>query len=527
MEKAVIYARYSSDKQTEQSIEGQVRECEIFAKAKNLSIIGKYVDRAMTGKADKRPDFQRLVKDSAKGLFDYVIVYQLDRFARNRFDSAHYKHLLKKNGVKVLSAKENIADDPSGILMETVLEGMAEYYSAELAQKVKRGMYEGFLKGHTSGSGCYGYDLIPVDPSNSNSKTKKFVVNKAESEIVRQVFDMYVGGKTLKEIRTWLQVNNIKNKQGKIYHLNTITRMITNPKYIGTLTFGEQVRENAIPPIVDKEIFEQAQRRAVRNKKNVNSFKSKERYLLSMKTICGFCKKPIAADSGTSKQGHMIRYYKCYTKKKLGLSCDKVQHGKDKLEFGVVRAIMNKLQEQGMIEMIAKQIVEYNNEMQTNPKLEHYESQLRECGKSLDNIMRAVEQGLFNSKTQERMLQLESEKADLIFRIDGEKLDVPIKLNELELIFWFKQFIDGDVNDEKHRERLIDTFINKIILWNEKAYVTFNIKGVDGSNLTFDEIVGSFQTKSEQVKGSTHSHLVTHPGLEPGTTSLKVRCSTN
>ena len=150
MEKAVIYARYSSDKQTEQSIEGQVRECEAFAKAKNLSIIGKYFDRAMSGTVAKRPDFQRMIKDSNKGLFDYVIVYQLDRFARNRYDSAHYKHILKKNNVKVLSAKENIADDPSGILMETVLEGMAEYYSAELAQKVKRGLYDGFLKGHNS-----------------------------------------------------------------------------------------------------------------------------------------------------------------------------------------------------------------------------------------------------------------------------------------------------------------------------------------------------------------------------------------
>jgi len=156
MEKAVIYARYSSDKQTEQSIEGQVRECEAFAKSKNLTIIGRYFDRALSGKADKRPDFQKMVKDSSKKLFDYIIVYQLDRFARNRYDSAHYKAILKKNGVKVLSAKENIADDPRGILMEAVLEGMAEYYSAELAQKVKRGMYEGFLKGHSSGSCCFG-----------------------------------------------------------------------------------------------------------------------------------------------------------------------------------------------------------------------------------------------------------------------------------------------------------------------------------------------------------------------------------
>ena len=150
--KAVIYARFSSHAQTEQSIEGQLRECYDFAKRNDITIIAEYIDRALTGTSDKRPQFLKMIEDSKKKHFEYVLVYQLDRFARNRYDSANYKAKLKKNGVRVLSAKENISDDASGILIEGVLESMAEYYSAELSQKTKRGVKESLLKGNFIGS---------------------------------------------------------------------------------------------------------------------------------------------------------------------------------------------------------------------------------------------------------------------------------------------------------------------------------------------------------------------------------------
>ena len=127
--RAVIYARFSSHSQTEQSIEGQLRECYEFARRNKYIVLEEYIDRAISGTTDKRPDFLRMIEDGKSKNFDYVIVYQLDRFARNRYDSAHYKNILHKNGIKVLSAKENISDEPSGSLMESVLEGIAEYYS--------------------------------------------------------------------------------------------------------------------------------------------------------------------------------------------------------------------------------------------------------------------------------------------------------------------------------------------------------------------------------------------------------------
>lgn len=118
----VIYARYSSHNQNEQSIEGQLQVCYDFAKRNNYNIINEYIDRATTGTSDNREQFQQMIKDSEKNQFQGVLVYQFDRFARNRYDSSHYKHKLKQNGVRVFSAKENISEDASGILMESVLE---------------------------------------------------------------------------------------------------------------------------------------------------------------------------------------------------------------------------------------------------------------------------------------------------------------------------------------------------------------------------------------------------------------------
>ena len=148
---AVIYARYSSDSQREESIEGQIRECTEYAKRNGITILGTYIDRALSARSADRPEFQRMIKDAEKELFEIVLVWKLDRFSRDRYDSAYYKHILKKHGIKVVSAKENISEGPEGIILESMLEGMAEYCSAELSQKIKRGQMENALKGKNNG----------------------------------------------------------------------------------------------------------------------------------------------------------------------------------------------------------------------------------------------------------------------------------------------------------------------------------------------------------------------------------------
>ena len=193
---AVIYARYSSDNQREESIEGQIRECTAYAEKNGITIVKHYIDRAISAKTDNRPEFQQMIKDSDKKLFDIVLVWKLDRFARNRYDSARYKTQLKKNGVKLMSATEIISEGPEGIILESVLEGYAEYYSADLAEKVVRGQTENILKGRCNGGrGTFGYTL---------DSERKFHIDPLASPFVLESFRKYRDGLTMKEIRDWL-----------------------------------------------------------------------------------------------------------------------------------------------------------------------------------------------------------------------------------------------------------------------------------------------------------------------------------
>jgi len=201
MKTAVIYARYSSDTQTEQSIEGQLRVCNEYAARNQITILDTYIDRAMTGTNDNRPDFQRMIKDSNQKLWDYVIVYKLDRFSRNKYEATIHKHTLANNGTKLISAMENIPDTPEGIILESLLEGMNQYYSAELAQKVQRGLRESYMKGlFTGGNQIYGYDVVD----------KRNVINEQEAEIVREVFTRFSQGYTGVDIAKDFKERNVQ-----------------------------------------------------------------------------------------------------------------------------------------------------------------------------------------------------------------------------------------------------------------------------------------------------------------------------
>ena len=257
---AVIYARYSSDNQREESIEGQIRECTAYAEKNDITIVKHYIDRAISAKTDNRPQFQQMIKDSDKKLFDIVLVWKLDRFARNRYDSARYKTQLKKNGVKLMSATEIISEGPEGIILESVLEGYAEYYSADLAEKVVRGQTENILKGRCNGGrGTFGYTL---------DSERKFHIDPLASPFVLESFTKYRDGLTMKEIRDWLNENGIKNPVGGEFTYNSVEHMLKNRRYIGELKFRDVVVPDAIPPIVPLELFDDVQEKIAKTRKD-------------------------------------------------------------------------------------------------------------------------------------------------------------------------------------------------------------------------------------------------------------------
>lgn len=305
--KAVIYARYSCDNQREESIE-QLRECKAYLERQGMTFVRSYIDRAMSAKTDNRPEFQQMIKESAKGGFDAVVVWKLDRFARNRYDSAHYKGILRKNGVKVVSATEQISEGAEGIILESVLEGFAEYYSAELPEKVIRGMTENALKCQYNG-GC-----VPV--GYTIDENKRYQIDEQTAPFIRDAFEMYASGSMVKEIAAYLNNNGVLSSAKKPFTKTTVAAIFQNRKYIGEYKYCDVCVPDGVPRIVSDETFARVQERVAKNRYAPGRFVAKEEYLLTTKLICGDCGAYMIGESGTSRNGKTYHYYKCATAKK-------------------------------------------------------------------------------------------------------------------------------------------------------------------------------------------------------------------
>ena len=408
---AVIYARYSSDNQREESIEGQIRECTAYAEKNGITVIKHYIDRAFSAKTDNRPEFQQMIKDSGKKLFDVVLVWKFDRFARNRFDSANYKMILKKNGVHLISVMEPIAEGSQGILVETLLEGMAEYYSAELSEKVIRGQTENALKGKcTGGTGTIGYKI---------DDAKFYHLDPLTAPLVLEAFQRYDNGDKMVEIVNFLNDKGVRNMLGGKMTHSSVNTMLKNRRYIGELSFRDIVVPDAIPVIVPKDLFDRVQKRLDKNKRAPACGKADEEYLLTTKLFCGKCGALMFGESGTSATGRTYYYYKCANVKRRK-GCNKKTVQKDWLEDLVVRETMKLIQDDAVIDKIVQLVMDVQN--QENTTIPLLEKQLREVNKKLDNLMKAIEDGLYTRTTKERLETLTEIFVNAIFLYDDRML---------------------------------------------------------------------------------------------------------
>ncbi len=464
MKRAVIYARYSSDSQREESIDGQIRECTEYAKKNDLSIVTVYVDRAYSARTDNRPDFQRMIKDSEKGLFDIILVWKLDRFARDRYDSAHYKHLLKKNNVKVVSATEPISDTPEGQLLETMLEGMAAYYSAELCVKVVRGMTENALKcKYNGGTIPFGY-IINSD--------KYFEVDTAVSNVVQDVFTKYLNGSTMQELADELNSKGLRRRGGKKFTIQSISHMLRNRRYIGEYKFREIIIPNGIPQIVPEELFENVQHRIQSANKIPARHKAEDDYLLVSKLFCGKCGSVMIGESGKSHTGSIYRYYKCANAKKRK-SCSKKPVRKQWIEDIVITQLIEILLNDTVVEKLADTVMELQKK--ENIMLPILRKQLADVQRNIDNILNAIMQGILSPSVQEKLKQLENTKQELEVSILQAELERP-SLSREQIIFWIQRNRNIDLTNKEQRQRLIDRFINRVYLYDNKIVITFNYK---------------------------------------------------
>lgn len=467
MKTAVIYARYSSDNQTEQSIEGQLRVCEQYAKNNDILILKTYIDRAMTGTNDNRPDFQQMIKDSANKEWQNIIVYKLDRFSRNKYETAKYKKILKDNGVKLLSAMENIPDTPEGIILESLLEGMAEYYSAELSQKVKRGMNETRLKGNfTGGNLIYGYKV----------ENHKVVINEEQAEVVRYIYEQYALGVYVKDIIADLTEKHIFN-HGKPFARNTIYNILKNEKYSGVYRFNNQTFENMYPQIVSTEIYEKVRQKTNQNKYGKRSIEVV--YLLRNKLKCGYCGEPISAECGTTSQGKKRRYYKCLGKKRHTTNCNKQTIRKEVLEDLVIKILIEQSNTPKTLDKIADNILKVQeSEDCGNILLTSLNKEKIETQKTLDNIMKAVEQGVINNTTNKRMIELEKKLEDIERQIIVEKSKANFKLTKEDIVNHFNDAL------KLEPQLLINYLVKQIILYDDKMQIYFNSPSIATNNTT-------------------------------------------
>lgn len=397
-----LYLRYSSEKQSEQSIEGQLRDCIAYCKRKEYRIVDIYVDRALSARkgVEKRVQFQEMISDSAYHRWDFVIVWKLDRFARNREDSALYKMRLRKQGVKVRSATEAISDDPEGIILESVLEGIAEYYSADLSQKITRGMKESALKGQSTGG------HVPLGYKVEN---RRMVIDPATAHIVQEAFQLYANGERVADICRIFNRKGYRTSKNSEFNRNSFKAIFKNERYIGKRNYKGIEIENAAPPIITKELFETVQRRLKETSHAPARGKAKTEYLLSGKLFCGHCGALMHGESGTSRNGVVYNYYTCYSHKRSH-NCDKKPIRKEYIEEIVAQDAMMLLTDKVIDELADAAMSQADKDLKENTRIPEFTARLQEINQGINNITNAIEKGVASDTLLNRLTELEKEK---------------------------------------------------------------------------------------------------------------------
>lgn len=350
----VIYARYSSQRQNETSIEAQLYECHRYCEQNGYNVICEYIDKEITGTISDRPHFLQMIEDSIEKRFKAVIVYQFDRFSRDKYDNAIFKRKLLDNGVKVISVKEPVSDGASGILMEGMYEVLSQYYSAELGQKVGRNMRlnarDGWFNGGTL---ILGYKKTKVNFENYNKV--KVEIDPQIAPTIRECFEMRANDTNMKDILEFLNSKGFKTSKGNSFKKSTLGGMFRNKRYMGIVVYGGEEYPYPELAIVDKELFERVQEvnRKYEHAPAKAKAKPDENYILTTKLFCGKCKSTMVGTSGTSQNGTIYKYYVCSNV--LKKKCNKKNISKQLLEDLVVNECRSILTDEN-INIIANKV---------------------------------------------------------------------------------------------------------------------------------------------------------------------------
>jgi site-specific DNA recombinase len=503
--KAAIYARYSSDNQREESIEAQVRAIEEYAKNNDIKIVKRYFDRAKSATTDKRPGFQQMISDSSIEIFDIVIVHKLDRFSRDKYDSAKYKRILKQNGVKLISVTEHLDGSPESGILETLIEGMAEYYSKNLAREVMKGMKETALQcKHTGGVPPLGYDL-------NDDKTYK--INEREAEAVKVIYEMYSNGHGYADIARELNNMGIRTKTGRTFSKNSLGSILRNEKYTGVYIFNKNDSKDAfgkrntnrsksddeiirvpggVPEIISKELFDNVQNAINRRQKAPGANKAKVNYLLSGLIKCGECGYAMNGNRRTSNIKPVYMSYRCGCRQhKYGCSNKEIR--KEYIEEFVLSELEKHIMNDEAIPLIVQKVNDYIGEKINNEsnKVDMLKSELKKVEDQMNNAINAIINGFAEDILKTKLNELESRK----FEIETEIIEIEAAQDNVEQID--EKQIKEIFSNIKHYvqtrnipecKKFISDYVKEVIVYEDHVEVTFNmVFSFSGKNTSFEK----------------------------------------
>lgn len=478
----VIYARYSSAGQNDQSIDGQLAKCREYAQQRGYRVVGEYCDRALSGRyAETRPEFQRMISDSAKHAFDFVLVWKLDRFSRDRYDSAIYKKKLRANGVRVLSVTEGVGDSSESVLLEAILEAMAEEYSRQLAQNVRRGMRQNAEKGLSLGGlAPLGYRVV----------NKQYEINEDEARIVRFIHEQYADGVGQKEIVADCARLGYRNQRGNPLTLASVKRILANDRYVGRYDYlGEIVIEDAFPAIVSKDLKKRVRDRLNANAKAPGHAKAKVEYLLHGKLFCGECGAPMIGECGRGRHGSMYYYYTCAARKKQH-TCQKRNERKDELEKYITDYIGEHILTDDWINAAAERVVAEYARSYDAAGIKPLEKQIREIDKELDQLTDALvktSSAAVIARINDRVEAAEAKRRALEDELASLRIASRVQLRKEDVAAWLSQFRSGDSADLEYRKKVIELFVNAIYIYDDKIKMFFNV--TDSAQITYPEML--------------------------------------
>ena len=466
---AAIYARYSSSNQNDASIEQQIAECRVYALQNNLTVVGEYEDRAMTGRNDKRPGFQRMIRAAERHEFQVLLTYKSNRLARNMLDALKYENRLDKAGVKVVYCKEDFGDNAAGRLALRMMMSINEFYSDNLSEDVKHGMLDGAQKCRVVGAIPFGY---------RKGADGRLEIDEPAAEIVREIFSRILGGEAYMDIARDLNARGLRTSQGNPWSKGSFLGIIRNERYTGTYLFKDVRIEGGIPQIITREVYDAVQE--IRKERNAfaGRHRSNNDFLLTGKLFCGHCLSPMVGVSGKGRHGDVHYYYSC-NGKRLQKICKKKNVRKQVIEEEVTRAILAVVLDDDMIEWIADSIMDMAEKQKQASKLSYYESRLSDTQKQIMNILRAVEMGIIADEFKNLMAQLQADKQTLQGQIALEKQGLFL-VDRIHVLHFLETVRDGNPANPDFQHRIIRDFVRAVYLYDDhfKLVVDFTGKNV-------------------------------------------------